>query len=263
MRRLPSGIFITGNSVLHRLDATVKIILFFILAAAAVLADSAAGYCLAVFFTSAAVLLSKTGLKAAAGNVMGMAWFFITVFLMNFLFFGSENTWFSFWIFHPSCVGMLQGIKAVSRIILFLILSNILNSTTPPMQVTGAIENLLFPLSFIKVPVGQIALILSAAIQFIPILSEEAQMIKKVQTARGAGFDSRSLFGRAKAVLALLVPLFISAFRHADELSLSMEARGCRAGSNKRNRTKVHIGRIEILLLAFCSMILAVQIFIF
>lgn len=263
MKKLPSGMYISGNSVMHRLDPTVKILLFCILTAAVAAADSIIGYCMMIVFTAAAVLLSKTGFRAAAGNLKNLIWFFAAVFLMNFLFFSSENPWISFWMFHPSYAGMLQGIKVVSRVIVFLILSNILNSTTAPMELTDAIKNLMYPLSFIKVPVGQIALILSAAIQFIPILSEEAQTIKKVQTARGAGFDSRKPFDKARAALPMVVPVFISAFRRADELSLAMEARGYRADLKKSKKIKIHIGISEIILFFICVILCAVQIFVF
>lgn len=263
MKKLSGGMYINGNSVIHRLDSTVKIILFFILVAAVAVANSIIGYCTISVFTAVVVILSKTGFRAAFGNITGLIWFFTAVFLMNFLFFSAEKPWISFWIFNPSYAGLLQGIKVVLRVIVFLILSNILNSTTAPMELTGAIENLMYPLSFIKVPVGQIALIISVAIQFIPTLSEEAQLIKKVQTARGAGFDSRKLFDKARAVLPMVVPVFISAFRRADELSLAMEARGCRADLNKRKKIKIHIGFSEAISFFICTILCAVQIFIF
>lgn len=263
MKKLPSGMYISGNSVIHRLDPTVKILLFCILTAAVAAVNSIAGYCMIIVFTAAAVRISKIGFRAAAGNLKNLIWFFAVVFLMNFLFFSSENPWISFWLFHPSYAGMLQGIKVVLSVIVFLILSNILNSTTAPMELTGAIENLIYPLSFIKVPVGQVALIISVAIQFIPILSEEAQMVKKVQTARGAGFDSCKPFDKARAVLPMVVPVFISAFRRADELSLAMEARGYRADLKKNKTLKIHIGISEIILFFICVIFCAIQIFIF
>lgn len=263
MKQLPNGIYIYGNSVVHKLDATVKMILFIILIAAVIATDTLTGYFVLIVFTALISVISKIGIKTALGNVLRLYWFFIVIFLMNLCFFKTENAWVSFWIFNPSYDGLMQGIKVVARVIAFLIFSNIINASTPPVEVTSAIENLIFPLKFFKVPVSQLALILSVSIQFIPILFEEAEMVKKAQLARGAHVESKSLINKAKSVIPMVVPIFIAAFRRADELSVAMEARGYRVDVKFNKRKAVHIGANEIISFLICCALLAVQIIIF
>ena len=263
MKQLPNGIYIAKNSVIHRLDATVKMLLFILLIAAVIATNSLVGYLVLFLFTAALCVIAKVGIKAALGNVLRLYWFFITIFLMNLFFFKAENAWISFWIFNPSFDGMMQGIKVVARVIAFLIFSNIMNATTPPVEITSAIENIISPLKLFKVPVSQLALILSVSIQFIPILFEEADMIKKAQIARGARFESKRLLDKARAVMPMVVPIFIAAFRRADELSLAMEARGYRVDVKFSKNKAVHIGIREIVSFLLCAVLLIVQIIIF
>lgn len=263
MKQLPDGIYIEGNSPIHKLDSTVKMLLFIILTAAVVLTDSLPGYLALFLFTAILCMISKVGIRAATGNVLRLFWFFITIFLMNLLFFKAENAWVHFWIFHPSFDGMMQGIKVAARVIAFLIFSNIIHSSTPPVEAASAIENLISPLKLLRLPVSQLALILSVSIQFIPILFEEADMIKKAQTARGARFESKRLLEKARAAAPMVVPIFVAAFRRADELSLAMEARGYRVDAKFSKKKKVHIGVNEMISFLICIAFLAVQIMVF
>ncbi|MDE6864209.1 MAG: energy-coupling factor transporter transmembrane protein EcfT [Eubacterium sp.] len=260
MKQLPTGMYQQGNSVIHKLNSTVKVLLLIILLAAVVAANTLPGYGVLIVFTAVIVLLSHIGIKSAIGGIVRMIWFFIIIFIMNLCFFQSENAWITFWIFSPSYDGMMQGIKVVVRVAVIMIFCNILNVTTPPVEITRAMENMMSPLRIIRVPTHQLALILSVAIQFIPTLFEEADMIKKAQTARGARFDSRKFRDKAGAVIPMVVPIFISAFRRADELSLAMEARGCRVDVRQANRGRVHIGLAEIMAILICTALLILQI---
>ena len=260
MKQLPAGMYQQGNSVIHKLNSTVKVLLLIILLAAVVAANTLPGYGVLIVFTAVIVLLSHIGIKSAVGGIVRMIWFFIIIFIMNLCFFQSERAWIKFWIFSPSYDGMMQGIKVVVRVAVIMIFCNILNVTTPPVEITRAMENMMSPLRIIKVPTHQLALILSVAIQFIPTLFEEADMIKKAQTARGARFDSRKFRDKAGAVIPMVVPIFISAFRRADELSLAMEARGCRVDVRQANRDRLHIGLAEIMAFLICMALLVLQI---
>ena len=253
MKQLPAGMYQQGNSVIHKLNSTVKVLLLIILLAAVVAANTLPGYGVLIVFTAVIVLLSHIGIKSAVGGIVRMIWFFIIIFIMNLCFFQSERAWITFWIFSPSYDGMMQGIKVVVRVAVIMIFCNILNVTTPPVEITRAMENMMSPLRIIRVPTHQLALILSVAIQFIPTLFEEADMIKKAQTARGARFDSRKFRDKAGAVIPMVVPIFISAFRRADELSLAMEARGCRVDVRQTNRDRLHIGLAEIMAFLICT----------
>lgn len=260
MKQLPAGMYQQGNSVIHKLNSTVKVLLLIILLAAVVAANTLPGYGVLIVFTAVIVLLSHIGIKSAVGGIVRMIWFFIIIFIMNLCFFQSERAWITFWIFSPSYDGMMQGIKVVVRVAVIMIFCNILNVTTPPVEITRAMENMMSPLRIIRVPTHQLALILSVAIQFIPTLFEEADMIKKAQTARGARFDSRKFRDKAGAVIPMVVPIFISAFRRADELSLAMEARGCRVDVRQANRDRLHIGFAEIMAFLICTALLVLQI---
>ena len=195
------------------------------------------GYLLLALIT--ALLIRISGIRA--GTVLRSAtrlgWFFAVIFLMNLCFYGPEDPWFSWWIFRPSMEGLLQGVHVVARVFLLLVLSNLLTICTAPLAMTEAIERMLSPLRYIGIPSDLIAMILSVAIQFIPTLLEETDNIRKAQTARGARFDSPKLLEKGKAVLPLVVPIFLAAFKRADELSLAMEARGYRTDV-KRGRKK-------------------------
>ncbi len=260
MKQLPAGMYQQGNSVIHKLNSTVKVLLLIILLAAVVAANTLPGYGVLIVFTAVIVLLSHIGIKSAVGGIVRMIWFFIIIFIMNLCFFQSERAWITFWIFSPSYDGMMQGIKVVVRVAVIMIFCNILNVTTPPVEITRAMENMMSPLRIIRVPTHQLALILSVAIQFIPTLFEEADMIKKAQTARGARFDSRKFRDKAGAVIPMVVPIFISAFRRADELSLAMEARGCRVDVRQANRDRLHIGLAETMAFLICTALLVLQI---
>jgi len=171
---------------------------------------------------------------------------------MNTMFFSTENCWFSFWILHPSLQGLLQGFQVVARVVLVLVFSTVLTTTTPPLALTGALQWLLSPLKLVKAPTEQIAMILSVAIQFIPTLLEQTDEIRKAQTARGARFESRDLLQKAGAVLPLVIPIFLSAFKRADELSLAMEARGYRTDGARTQRPPAPMKKSDLLALACC-----------
>jgi energy-coupling factor transport system permease protein len=187
-----------------------------------------------------------------------MDWFFLVILLMNTCFYSPEDAWFSYWIFNPSPTGLMQGIHVVLSVFLVLVISNVLTSTTSPMEITNALESLSSPLKYIGIPTEEIAMILSIAIQFIPTLSEEAESIRKAQMARGARFDSPRIKEKAEAVLPLVTPIFLAAFKRADELSLAMEARGYRtaAGRTKKKFNPPHVQDYAALALvvAICAL---------
>lgn len=236
MTRLPTGLYLPGNSLLHRLDPRVKLLSLLGLLVAAVSTKTPAGYGAALAATALVVALSKLPIRAALGDTIGMTPFFALIFLMNACFFSSDGAWFSVWIFHPSMAGVSQGARVVLNVLIVLVLSNVLNGTTSPIALTGALEDLFSPLRFLGMPTGQVAMILSVAVQFIPTLYEEAEVIRKAQTARGASFESRKLSEKAGAVLPLAVPIFLAAFRRADELSQAMEARGYDGAAKRKKK---------------------------
>ena len=240
MRGVPVGRYFPGNSLLHRLDPRAKLVSFFILLAAIILAHSVWGYISLTLGVVAIFVLAGLGWTDTFRPIRALRWFIVVVFLMNLFFYSPEHAWVSWWIFTPSPFGALQGFSVVYRMVLLSVLAAALMSTTSPIQMTSALESLLKPLSLLRIPTEEIAMILSVAIQFILVLQEETETIRLAQTARGAKFDSRRLSEKAASIMPLVIPVFLAAFSRADDLALAMESRGYR-GAKYRTRRR---GRI-------------------
>ncbi|MEA4946741.1 MAG: energy-coupling factor transporter transmembrane component T [Oscillospiraceae bacterium] len=262
MSGLPTGMFLPGSSLIHRIDARVKFLALLLFITAVVCADSPAGYVLMLAFTGAALLLSELPLKTAVGSAGRLVWFFAVILVMNTCFYGPEKPWVSFWIFKPSYKGLVQGFDVIFRVGLVLVAGNVLTLTTPPMELTRALQRLISPLRYLGIPAEQIAMIISVAIQFIPTLFEETDMIRKAQTARGARFDSRKLSEKAGAVMPLVVPIFLAAFKRADELSLAMEARGYTTEKGRTRKKPKPLNGLDIGTLLLVSGVCAAEIFL-
>ena len=243
-----------GTSRLHTLDALVKLLCFFLLLAAVIGTRSLTGYILLLAEIGILIALSGIGMRAAWSGLRQMGLFFVLIFLMNAFFFSAAEPIVQWWIFCLTRAGIVQGMRVVLRVTLAMLLSNIFLAVTPPLAITGALESLLFPLGFVGVPVRDVAMILSAAIRFIPLFLEETEMIRRAQTARGARFESRRLTERAQAVLPLVIPIFLSAFRRADELSMAMEARGYRRTKGRAGFVKRHLCRADAAALILCTL---------
>lgn len=259
MSMLPTGLYQPGKTVLHRLCPWVKLLCLIVLLVAVVCTDTFYGYGTVAVLTAVLILLSRMRLWDVLSSVRRMRWFFLILFVMNLCLFAPQDPWAKWWIFAPSHAGMIQGIHVVARMLILMVLSNLLIMTTSPLAMTDAFQVLLLPLKIFFLPVGQIAMILSVALQFIPTLFEEADAIRKAQTARGAGFDSKKLRHKAAAVLPLAVPIFLAAFKRADELSLAMEARGYQPGKGIKRR-KYPLGVKDFAAIVLCAAICAVHI---
>lgn len=229
-----TGSYQNKNSILHRTNAILKFCVFLVMIALTIVCANvlplywprAVGFVCLFIIAFIFLKLASLTIKEALMPLRRMLWFFITLFLMNFCFMGGEKPFFKWWIFAPSIEGLTQGLITILTVIVILLYGAVLNSTTKPMELTNAIEVLITPLKFVKIPTQLVALILSVAIQFIPTLFKESDTIKKAQMARGARYDSKNIFLRAKHVLPLVTQIFIAAFRRADELSMAMESRG-------------------------------------
>lgn len=259
MNALPTGMYQPGESVLHRLCPWMKLVSFGVLVAAVVTTDTVPGYLLMGLFGTVLLCLSRLEAGSVLAPVWRLRWFFLVIFLMNVCFYAPQDPWFRLWMVAPSAQGCMQGLHTVARVALLLVFSGLLTGTTAPLALTAGIETLLRPLALLRVPVGQIAMILSVAIQFIPTLFEETDQIRRAQTARGARFDSRRLTQKAAAVMPLVVPIFLAAFKRADELSLAMEARGYRTDA-PNPRLQLALGWADVLALMICAGLCAIAV---
>lgn len=262
MSRLPIGIYIPGDSLLHRLNPRVKLLCLIVLIVAIIYTGSLPGYGIMLFLIGCLIALSGLDLKTAGASVKRVIPFFLVIFLMNALFNDQGRALWSWWVIRPSADGAVIGANVVLKLIMLMILFNILMSTTAPMKITSALAGLLHPLSYIRIPVADLALMISVAIQFIPTLMEETEMIRKAQTARGARFESPRLREKAESIMPLIIPIFLSAFRRADELAMAMEARGYRGG-RRRAVKNPPLQNFDFTAIVVTAAVCLVQIFAF
>ena len=237
LRDITIGQYFPGDSIIHRLDPRFKIVITLLYI---IMLFSGGNYiCLAVgaVFTFGAILLSRIPLKMFFKSVKPLVIFLvITAFLNLFLMTTGDVLWE--WKFLKiTDKGLETSIFMIVRIVLLVMGSSLLTYTTSPITLTDAIERLLSPLRKIKFPVHELAMMMSIALRFIPTLIEETDKIMSAQKARGAEIDTGSFTTRAKNLISILVPLFISAFRRADELATAMECR-CYHGGEGRTRLR-------------------------
>ena len=223
------GQFFPGDSILHRLDPRVKIGLLFFLFIVIFFTRSGIGYGILITFTVTLILISRVSIRIILKSLKPLAWILIFTFAIHLVSHPGEIVC-SIWIFDITREGIREGLILITRLILLLILSSLLTFTTSPLKLTDAMERILSPLRRFGVPSHELAMMMTIAIRFIPTLIEETDKIMKAQQARGADFTTGNIFRRLKSIVPILVPLFLSAFRRADDLALAMEARGYRGG---------------------------------
>ena len=262
MNRSMTGQYVQKDSVLHKMDARAKLLCFILLLVVMLKAKTVFSYGLAAVTLVAVCALSKLSFSALTSTLSRMTTFLIVIFLMNALFFSTQEAIWKWGIFTLSREGIVQGLHVVAHVVQVLVLSNLLTCTTTPIELTTALEVLLKPLKVFRIPVEMIALVLSVALSFIPTLLQEADTIRKAQIARGARFESRNLIEKARSFLPLILPIFLCAFRRADELSLAMEARGYRGAAKRTKKAKIPLKKSDLLTLGICSCICAVQFFL-
>ena len=236
LKDITLGQYFPGDTVVHKLDPRTKLILTIVYIAALFIAKGPISYGLVFLFLAAAVALSRVKVSALFRGLKPLLIIIILTAVLN-LFYTKGDVLVSFWIFTITKQGIISAFFMVSRIMLLIAGTFLLTYTTSPIALTDGLELLLNPLKKIHVPVHELAMMMSIALRFIPLLIEETDKIMSAQRARGADFESGNLIQRAKALVPLLVPLFISAFRRADELAIAMECR-CYHGGEGRTRLR-------------------------
>lgn len=230
------GQFFPGNSVLHRLDPRVKLILVFSYILAVFLPDNWLGLALAVVLLIAVVGLSKIPTKVLLKGLKPVIPLLLFTSLIN-IFYVQGNILFEFWIFKITAEGIYTAIFIAVRILCLIAAGSLLTYTTSPTSLTDGLERVMSPLKILRVPVHEIAMMMTIALRFIPTLIEETDKIMAAQKARGADMESGNLLQRVKALIPILVPLFVSSFRRAYDLATAMECR-CYHGGEGRTRLK-------------------------
>ncbi|OUN25986.1 energy-coupling factor transporter transmembrane component T [Pseudoflavonifractor sp. An85] len=234
LKDITLGQFFPGNSFLHRLDPRMKLLGLIAYLVALFLAQWFVTYALMLALLVWGCAVAHIRAKTLLGGMKPVIFLLIFTAVLN-MFYTPGTPLVSFWIFTITFEGILHAFFMVVRILMLICATFLLTYTTSPLALTDGLESLLSPLNKIRVPVHELAMIMSIALRFIPTLIEETDKIMCAQRARGADFDSGGLVRKAKALIPLLVPLFISSFRRADELATAMECR-CYHGGQGRTR---------------------------
>jgi len=261
IRDITIGQFYPVKSVIHDLDARVKIIATFIYIFAIFLANKYVGYVPVVLFLSGVIYVSKVPLKFMLKGLKSILFIIVFTVLLNVFMSTGSKVLFEYGFIKVTVEGLyLSGIMAL-RLIFLIVGSSLLTLTTSPIQLTDGIEALMKPLKKLGVPAHEIAMMMTIALRFIPTLLEETDKIMKAQSARGADFETGNIIKRAKSMIPILVPLFISAFRRADDLAMAMESR-CYRGDIGRTRMKKMV-MVKKDYIAFAIMLVLALVLIF
>lgn len=257
------GQYYQTDSVIHRLDPRVKLVATFGFIISLFVADNLAGYVVAALFLVLVIRLSRVPVKFMVRGMKAIVFLLVFAAVFN-LFLTPGEVLVSFWKLKITKEGVKIASLMAARLCFLIMGSLVMTLTTTPNQLTDALEKLLGPLKRLRVPVHEIAMMMSIALRFIPILLEETDKIMKAQIARGADFESGNLIKKAKSLVPLLVPLFISAFRRANDLAMAMEAR-CYRGGDGRTKMKPLVYRKRDyaaygVLLVYLALIVAVKI---
>ena len=236
LKDITLGQYYQTDSVIHRLDPRVKLVATLAFIVSLFIVNSFWGYLIAAAFLVVMIRLSHVPFKFMVRGMKAIVFLLVVAGVFN-LFLTPGEVVVSFWKLKITKEGIKLALLMAARLCFLIIGSSVMTLTTTPNQLTDALEKLLGPLKKIHVPVHEIAMMMSIALRFIPILLEETDKIMKAQIARGADFESGNLITRAKNLVPLLVPLFISAFRRANDLAMAMEAR-CYRGGEGRTKTK-------------------------
>ena len=260
LKDITLGQYFPGSSLAHRLDPRTKLMLTVLYIVILFCATSFVSYGLVAALLVVGIKVSGVAPKALVRGLKPILFIICFTAVLN-LFYTPGDELASFWIFTITRQGVATAFFMVLRITMLIMGTFLLTYTTSPIALTDGLESLLGPLNKLKVPVHELAMIMSIALRFIPTLIEETDKIMSAQKARGADFESGSLLDRARALVPVLVPLFISAFRRADELAVAME---CRCYHGGQGRTKLHVLRYQardyLVLLAYAAVLAAVLV---
>ncbi|WP_430535918.1 FAD export ECF transporter transmembrane subunit FmnA [Listeria rocourtiae] len=244
--KLIFGRFIPGESLIHHLDARTKLIAGFYFIGILFLANNWQTYALLTLFTFLVILMTGISYRFFIKGVKPLIWLILFTVLLQMLFTSGGTIYFNWGPFAISSFGIINGVYVFIRFVLIIFISTVITLTTTPMDLTDAIAYILRPFKIFKMPVQDIALMISVALRFIPILMEETDKIMKAQRARGVDFGEGNLFEQMKVVVPIFIPLFVSSFNRAEELANAMEARGYQ-GDKERTRFRIlqwHLGDV-------------------
>ena len=241
------GQYIPTDSVIHRLDPRSKIAIIFFYVVIVFFANSVMSYGVLALFAIGSALLSKVPFRYIMKGLKPVWFLILFTFLLHLFVTREGDVSFSLFGWDVYREGLIQGGAISLRFFLLILVTSLLTLTTTPIEITDAIEELLGPLKKVRFPVHELALMMSISLRFIPTLMQETEKISKAQASRGVDFRTGSFKDRVKAVVPLLVPLFVSAFKRAEELAMAMEARGYQGGEGRTKLRELQLTKMDVL----------------
>lgn len=251
LKDITLGQYFPGNSFVHRLDPRTKLLFLIVYIVALFTANGWITYGLILVFLITVISVSKVPLKSILSGMKPLLLILIFTGVLNIFFTPGQTVWVSVGFVKITQEGVIRAIFMMGRILMLITGTFLLTYTTSPIALTDGLESLLNPLKKLHFPVHELSMMMCIALRFIPTLIEETDKIMSAQKARGADFETGNLFHRVKALVPILVPLFISAFRRADELATAMECRCYQGGDGRRKMKLLRFHRGDVL--AFCA----------
>lgn len=263
LKDITFGQYFPGNSPLHRIDPRAKIIITVMFIVAVFIAKSALAYAFLILSTLIIVLSGKIPVKTVLRGMKPLLFIVVFTAVINIFWTRGDTVLLEVWKIKITAEGLYFAAAMIVRIVTLLCgTSMILTYTTSPIALTDGIERLLSPLRVIKLPVHEFAMMMTIALRFIPTLIEETDKIMSAQKARGADYSSGSLISRAKSLIPVLIPLFVSSFRRAEELAVAMECRCYRGGDGRTRMTVLHLTAHDFISLGIFAVMIAAVILI-
>jgi energy-coupling factor transport system permease protein len=261
MNSMIIGKYVPGTSIVHRMDPRSKLIMVFFYVFIVFLGNNVETYAILMAFSFSLILLSRIPLSFIIRGLKPIFWVILFTFLLHLLMTKEGELLYRLGWLEIYEQGVKQGIFISLRFLSLIIVTTLLTLTTTPIEVTDGVESLLSPLKKFNMPIHELALMMSISLRFIPTLMEETDKIMKAQAARGVDFSSSSLQERIKAIVSLLVPLFINSFKRAEELATAMEARGYQGGEG-RTKFRLLTWKFADTALIVSLVLLAIMLFI-
>ncbi len=260
LKDITLGQYIPGDSPVHRMDPRSKIIIGFIYIIVLFFIRNILAYSLMALFTMVTTTVAVIPPRILLKGLRPVVFIIFLTFTLNLFLTPGGETIFTLGPLTVTGEGLLQGATMVFRLLLLIVTTSLLTLTTSPIDLTDGLERLMKPGQRIGIPAHELAMMMTIALRFIPTLMEEADRIMKAQMARGADFASGNLLRRAKSLIPLLVPLFVGAFRRADDLALAMEARGYRGGEGRTRYRQLRVTSVDYAAGLFSLIVMAVAL---
>ena len=261
MRNVAFGQYYPTGSFIHKLDPRTKLFAGIVFIAAAFVADSYWAYLACYAFLIFVILVSKIPIFQVLKTIKSIFFIVLLSVALNVFFHHEGKVLWSWWKIRITVGGLLYSGQIILRLMFLVLSTSLITLTSTPTELTDGLEKIMTPLKYLRFPVHDVAIIMSIALRFIPTLMEETDKITMAQKARGAKFDTGGPFARAKALLPVLIPLFVSAFRRADELALALDAR-CYNATDARTKMKIlRFGWKDLTALLFLALFMTVIVF--